>query len=482
MCRLRLVMAMALGVGALLSGGAYAQTDAARSKGAAWLVKQQRGDGSWANADGEQPVQATSTALFALRKAGLSRSPTLGTAVSWLGNADTDSIDSIARKAEALALNGLAASSQAEADKLYALRTQSGFASWGGYGGPATDFVDTALGLAALRTADGSYASKLLTTVLAAYCEAATSRVAVSAGKQAWPLTKPATNQSAMQGRPSVLATALMLGEMRALQLQPSGFASASCPSTYAVATLVSEAQAWLLDQQNADGGFGEQRSDGSKGSSSALVTAVVLRAFNSLTTVPPQAVSAQTWLLGQQDSATGSWRGDAMVTAMVLGSLPAAAGGQLTDTDGDGITDVVEAYVGSNPSVADARNPLTAPGLGTPGSNSTAFIAGATVGQSFSYTLSSGSSYALTAGSLPPGLSLNGGTGMISGTPSTAGSYAFDYLVSGGSSPLTVIGRIDVAQAGGAGEASEDAPIPLWALAVLGAGLLRLSLRRGKS
>jgi hypothetical protein len=37
---------------------------------------------------------------------------------------------------------------------------------------------------------------------------------------------------------------------------------------------------------------------------------------------------------------------------------------------------------------------------------------------------------YAVTAGSLPPGLSLNGSTGEISGTPTTPGAYSFDITV----------------------------------------------------
>jgi DNA-binding beta-propeller fold protein YncE len=39
--------------------------------------------------------------------------------------------------------------------------------------------------------------------------------------------------------------------------------------------------------------------------------------------------------------------------------------------------------------------------------------------------------SYSLTSGTLPPGLSLNSSTGIISGTPTTAGSYSFTVLLS---------------------------------------------------
>jgi hypothetical protein len=54
------------------------------------------------------------------------------------------------------------------------------------------------------------------------------------------------------------------------------------------------------------------------------------------------------------------------------------------------------------------------------------------TIGKSYSQTLTSVNSqgtvtYAVTGGSLPPGLSLNGSTGLISGTPTSTGNYTFE-------------------------------------------------------
>ena len=56
-------------------------------------------------------------------------------------------------------------------------------------------------------------------------------------------------------------------------------------------------------------------------------------------------------------------------------------------------------------------------------------------VGQSYSQTLTSTNAqgavtYAVTGGSLPPGLSLNSSTGIISGSPTKAGSYTFEITV----------------------------------------------------
>lgn len=190
--------------------------------------------------------------------------------------------------------------------------------------------------------------------------------------------------------------------------------------------SLLAEAQAWLLDQQNANGGFAEQRSDGSKGSSSVLATAWAYKALGAQAAPPAAPISnARNWMLAQQDAATGSWRSDALVTATVVAVLPAAAAAQWVDTDRDGITDVVEQRLtGNSSAAADARNPLTPPSLAVPGITMTSFTAPATVGQPFSASLSGASGYTLTAGSLPPGVSLNASTGLLSGTPGQAGNF----------------------------------------------------------
>lgn len=479
----RLAIGLTLVAASLLSVAslpALADADSSRNKGEAWLIKHQRGDGSWANASGDLDVQATAAALLALKNGGLYRSPTFGAAAAWLANADADSIDSIARKIEALAVADMPGTAQMEADRLYGLRGLGAIATWGGYGGSGVDYLDTALALTALRLGDAGYGSKAAApsdnVLMNAFCDLANARVNVASGKQAWPVTKAAANQSQGQGKPSVVVTALLLNELWGMQKAVSPFFSAAfCPTTsYSFATLEAEAQAWLLDQQNSDGGFGEQRSDGTKGNSSVLVTALVYRALNGQTTPPqPQTGNAQAWLLAQQDPTSGSWHDDPLVTAQVVGVLPAAAGTQLTDSSRDGITDVVAAQLGSNPNQADARNQLGAPTLGTPGANSTAFIAVATKGQSFAYSLTGGGPYAVISGSLPPGLTLNSVTGQITGTPTQAGSYSFDYQAFGG----PVVGRIDVSNPVLADNA--DVPLPVWALALLGAALLGPTLRK---
>jgi MYXO-CTERM domain-containing protein len=348
------------------------------------------------------------------------------------------------------------------------------------------DLIDTALGLGAIRQGDVGFIAKasasVNNTVLGALCSLAGARVAVAAGKQAWPTTPAATTQSAAQGRPSVLATVMVMQELRALQ-QATGLGGLTCNGVSVnVATMQTEAQAWLIDQQNGDGGFGEQRTDGTKGVSNLIVSALAYRALiNQPVPAQPQVTNVLNWLLSQQDGVTGSWHADPLVTAQVLAVLPMAAGAELVDTDHDGLTDVVEARLGSNPSVADSRGQLGNATIAAAGINMPGFIAHATTWQPFSYNLSGGTSYSVGAGTLPPGLSLNPANGLISGTPTEPGSFSFDYDVASGIGKQTLIGRIDVSGSPLAVE-DGDVPLPAWALGLLGVGLAGALRRSQKS
>jgi len=84
-----------------------------------------------------------------------------------------------------------------------------------------------------------------------------------------------------------------------------------------------------------------------------------------------------------------------------------------------------------------------------------------ATVGVAYSVTVSATGGtlpylFALTSGSLPPGLSLVPSTGVISGTPTTAGTYAFvlqvtDFNGSTGSQSFSITVTTPAVAGGGA-------------------------------
>lgn len=454
---LRHIQSWAVVFAVALMNSAVADVDGARSKGVAWLLKNQRGDGSWASADGALPVQATSLGLNALDTAGLARSPAYAAARSYIGNADADSIDSIARKASSLALARTSAAAQAEADRMYSLRSLRDFTVWSSYGASGIDIVDTALALQALRTADSSYASKQ-SSLLNATCLLIPGLQAQPGGGLSapsnMPVSFPGASTASSIGKPSVLATTLLLYEFdRIGRSTPSvGCNDGTGNTTYTFASLNQSMATWLLSQQNADGGFGEPRADGSKGPSSLMVTANAYRSLSNLSSPQTTAAGqALNWLLSRQDS-SGHWGGDALLTAQVLAVWPYSSTA-VADANRDGIPDTVTAALGSDSTLPGARDLLKPPTLATAAPRvftgakiNTYYALGPTVvTQAFNPNAVLRPPFRITAGALPPGMSLDASSGQIFGTPTGSGSYSFQISDSVGN---TSWDRIDVSPA----------------------------------
>lgn len=481
----------------LLTGtGVQADVDDARAKGLAWLVQTQRGDGSFAGTRGLE-VQATASTVEAMLNGGLTKAPQYARALSWLANAPGGSLDAQAWQTITLAQAGRDATAlgntvlNARNLKTWISGTENAnTVAWGPFSGYAASVADTALGFAAVRAAGLTDSSDKTSFTKSVQCLVVPAQLTTSPWSGSWPNALPQQAQPMALATGSILATSVMLHELKSSRLAGRFLTSTYCGNQLPkVDTAMVNAKTWLIAQANGDGGFAERDPQtGALEVSNPVVTALAVRALSLFAAEGDGAAStavnnARDWLVGRQAD-NGSWGGDPFVTARVLASLPAAAGAQVADIDGDGLTDAVEVMLGTQSAVADAQGQINNGGNTLPGITSTSFATSGTVGQPFNFNLNTimgggAYSYTLTSGRLPAGLAL-AGNGTIQGTPTSVGSYAFDYAAteSGGAQSL-VIGRIDIVAAAEQGGGEGDVPLPGWALVLLGGGLLEAIRRR---
>jgi len=482
----------------LAATGAEANVDNARAQGLAWLVQTQRGDGSFAGAKG-MDVQATAAAVEAMRIGGLSKSPQYARALSWLANVQAGSLDAQAWQTMAMAQAGRDAATLGNAvlnaRNMTTWISGSGYANmvaWGPFAGYAASVPDTALGYAAVRAAGLSDSNDKTEFTRSVQCLLIPSQLTAAPWKGSWPYALPQLAQPAGMAKGSILATAVLLHELKTSRL-----ANRFLTDTYycgnrlsTVDTAMANAKTWLIAQANSNGGFAERNpQSGALEASNPVVTALAIRALALFAAEGDAAANAavnnaRNWLSGQQ-AGNGSWRGDPFVTARVLAALPPATGAHAADSDGDGLTDVVEARLGTQSAYADAQSQINHGGNALPGITVTSFAANGMVGQPFSFNLNSiaggggAYTYSLANGALPPGITL-ASSGTLGGTPTTAGSFAFDFeAASAGSGATLIIGRIDIAALTDQGGDGGDVPLPGWALLLLGGGLLAAMRRR---
>lgn len=430
-----LIWAMAVDASAV----SQTQIDTARNRGLAWLLSQQRGDGSWQGAAGLE-IMASSLALDAFKNAGIRQGYQYGAVVAWLKNADAMSVDSLARKISAL--SGTGVDLKADLDRLLSWESvsspYSNGAVWGAYDKFEMSFPDTALALNAIRISQHSYPTQDQ-ELIAALCMILTSqRSDGSWGYGLVPSGSPVHTQAG-----AIFPTALTAMEIQGI-ITKKGWSGMTCGSTsYTLATTVTKGISWLLSNKNSDGGFG------ANGVSDLFDTAVTYQALTAVNSSDPARDAALDYLVAAQDQTNGSWRNDPLQTALVLKSFASA---NLADLDQDGIPDNVESILGTNPSVADSRGLIKKDGLGVSGVTSPTLLVSATMNRFFSIDLTASGgtppyTWGLVSGSLPPGVGLTGATGIISGTPESVGTYNFLYQVSDDTGTGVISnGRIDVA------------------------------------
>ena len=314
-------------------GATTAQLDAARERAIAWLINNQRPDGSWRGVDGLE-VQTTAAALEAFVASRLTRLPAFSQGVSYLLNAEAGSTDALARQTSALAVAGSVATAQRLAQRLL-IERNTGDNLWGAYRQYQGSYPDSPLALIALKAR-----STTVPAIDSTIAGIVAGKLTPAVGQTGWGYTAGNTTDGVgfLSSRAWLIPTAYVAIALKQYQReQPS----------------IDGALAWLKSRQQPDGAFLDD--DNSK---SALLNAIV---YDAIAATSPQgagdaaAVRALDYLISPAaQSADGSFSQDPFQTALAVKAL--ATTSVFVDTDQDGVPDSIERLVGTDPYIADSK------------------------------------------------------------------------------------------------------------------------------
>lgn len=353
-----------------------AQIESARNRGLAWLISHQQVDGGWKDAPGGE-VAATSQVLAALRGAGIVKGFPYVKGLTWLGNVDAGSVDSLTRKITALKAAGMDVSLYV--NQLMQWRNASNHTSWGAYDRFTTSFPDTPLALRALRDANYSYpgmADEIKRTV---FCDIVWSQglnfapLSATTGGWSyigWPEALDAYTPVSLVRQaiyPTVINTFELLAQRTAYPawdvagqtcdesrtISGTAWVAPTFSTWGPLTTAINNGFTYVNNLRNTGGAANNIGGFGANG-----VSVVMDTAFASYLYAPASVVGLgiQDYFLNNQ-LPDGSWSGNTFLTAAVIGALAAALPSPtLVDTDSDGIPDAIEALLGTNPLIFDSR------------------------------------------------------------------------------------------------------------------------------
>lgn len=248
--------------------------------GVAWLMSNQKSDGSWQNM-AQTAVRDTEEGALTLKDFAAAQT-NYANGLQWLGGASSMNVDDLSRKITALSASGQEV--QALVSELISRRNTDG--GWGSNGIYRSTLTDTAFALRALigiQNADQNVVSKAVEYLI--------SRQNSDGG---WGFYQEDSS--------NVLMTATVSGVLQKLT------------GTLSIASAIEKAKNYILSHQNSDGGFGSSPS-------TVYETALAYMALSKLTTDGTVLGNALYYLISEQ-SAEGSWLGDPYSTALAVKAL----------------------------------------------------------------------------------------------------------------------------------------------------------------
>jgi len=367
------VMRIPLFVGALaVSGESYALTqsdyDNAWAKGLAWLIKNQKSDGSWGDKPGAEVVTSAST-LEALKSSGVSGFPRAG-AESWLTNANLYSTDALARTLIALArVAGNPSTGPYDAtsalDTLGKRANSTTRSTWGTYPGFGTSIMDTALAWRAYRVSAKNLPDAPL--LLAVFCDVLPAQITDTAGA-GWGYMPNIPASGAQPGygskTPAILPTAQVMIELKYLNTPaPQGKGWNTGPNTCPagnISTALTNATTWLNAKKvlvTVNGSSKTAFAEAPSAVDSPFLTAVALEALIGVGAAVADSDGFE-YLIAKQ-GADGSWEAaGALQTAWIIKILSKKVTASLLTTDvapKNGVPDSVDQQL-SAMGVSDIR------------------------------------------------------------------------------------------------------------------------------
>ena len=428
---------------------AYADIELDRAEGIAWLLQNQNGDGSWGYGSAKVAATSEALEALRNSGAdhGFIYSRALSWLANTKTDS-VDSLSRKIIALENAGLNSQKMGFVDELQKSSTVGWAYGLlpSGWGAYKGHEPSFPDSSLAMEAIRLSLDP-ARYVDTVKFENYKTNFVDLIKVSQNEGNYGWNYSSYNYGLYDYPSMIIPTAYNLIALQAYATDAvpgrcSLYPTYSCEPDVPVSPIILRAVNWLLNDKLQNNGAFLDHPDDAAGA--VYKTALAYLGIDAVRVagIEPSGVTtvlanARAFILEQQQD-DGGWNSDAFQTALALRTFPATT---MIDTDVDGIPDVVEPILELNPLVADSRSLIPENGFDPDGVAASKIsvlpIVVETIrDQIFTFTpnitgASPGFTWSEVSGSLPNWLSLQSTSmGTVGGTPTVAGSYSFKLMV----------------------------------------------------